>query len=224
MSDRQLTANDVSRSYDRLAPVYDWVIGKFLTCGREQAIHCVGTKPRSVLEIGIGTGLSLPQWPSSVDVVGIDANANMLRGAKARLRSCTSARVQGLVQMDATRLAFRDASFDLICSFHVMAVVSNPQRVLKEMQRVCRPGGEILILSYFGHDSGPMASMERLVSRALRSIAGTRPDLRLSELLCSIDTNTVEISKVGLRNLFTLVRIKIPLSTAKAASPLAASG
>lgn len=155
----------VTSSYARWAPVYDLMFGAVTHGGRQRATRYVNRRGGKVLEVGVGTGLALPHYGAGVEVTGIDFSEDMLDRARARVRTRKLGRVAALYRMDARALAFADNSFDTVVAMHVMSVVPEPERVLAEMARVTRPGGEIVITSHFAGNSGLLAPVERLAAR-----------------------------------------------------------
>jgi phosphatidylethanolamine/phosphatidyl-N-methylethanolamine N-methyltransferase len=159
----------VEAVYQRLAPVYDLIYGVTLAHGRRQAMaRLAPQRGESILEIGVGTGLSAVEYPPDCRVVAIDVSAPMLERARVRLAR-RAVRHVTLCRMDAAQLAFRDGRFDAIYAPYVMNVVADPVRVAHEMLRVCRPCGRLVFLNHFGGDAGDDSKLNgflgRLVSR-----------------------------------------------------------
>lgn len=142
-------ASPVEAVYARLAPYYDLLYGVTLEPGRRRALARLDPmRGESILEVGVGTGLSALGYPRSCDVVAIDLSDAMLDRARARLERYEVRHVR-LCRMDAARLALADASFDAVYAPYVMNVVPDPVAVAREMIRVCRPGGRIVLLNHF---------------------------------------------------------------------------
>ncbi len=140
----------VVKAYTTFAPVYDLFFGRALTPGRRAGIRCMDLQPgQRVLEVGVGTGLSLSDYPRDVQVTGIDISDAMLGKARERVTRQKLDNVESLVNMDALAMTFDDSSFDAVISMYVMAVVPDPLQVVREMSRVCRPGGNLVIVNYF---------------------------------------------------------------------------
>lgn len=151
--------DEVAEAYDRWAPVYDMVFGPVFRRGRNAAVAAVERLGGRVLEVGVGTGLSLRLYSPRCRVTGTDISAAML--AKARARARKLRHVEALVEMDAERLDFPDGAFDVVVAQYVVTAVPNPERALDEFARVVRPGGEIVITSRIGAESGLRAAVER---------------------------------------------------------------
>lgn len=135
--------------YGRLTPLYDVVCGALLQDGRRRAMeHLNLGTGESVLEVGVGTGVGLAEYPASCRVTAIDLSMAMLERARGRVESVDHPPVS-FAQMDATRLGFADASFDAVYAPHVVNVVPDPLALGREMVRVCRPGGRVVLLNHF---------------------------------------------------------------------------
>lgn len=153
----------VKSSYRRYAPVYDLVFGNFLGRGRKVALSVLNDgRPGRVLEIGVGTGLSLPHYEAGKQVTGIDLSPEMLARARERVAALGLSHVEALEEMDARETTFADGSFDQVVSMYVLSVTPEPHRLLAEMRRLCKPGGDILIVNRFTATK----PLRRMVERA----------------------------------------------------------
>ncbi len=155
----ELTA--VRKTYARWAPIYDATFGRITGRARAQAVRYINQRGGAVLEVGVGTGLALDRYGPDLQVTGIDFSEAMLDKARARVRDRRLAHVRQLRQMDARRLDFADASFDTVAAMHVLSVVPEPARVMAEIARVLRPGGEVVIVNHFAREKGVLAALER---------------------------------------------------------------
>src|SRR6266481_7308554 len=135
----------VEHAYDRWAPIYDLVFGGVFSKGRRAAILATNSIGGRVLEVGVGTGISLPQYASNLRVFGTDISEAMLRKAKARVAGLRLKNVEGLAVMDAEKLEFTDNSFDVVMAQYVVTAVPNPEAALDEFARVLRPGDFSLV-------------------------------------------------------------------------------
>jgi phosphatidylethanolamine/phosphatidyl-N-methylethanolamine N-methyltransferase len=154
----------VQKTYARWAPVYDLTFGRMTNAGRMRAAGHVNRMGGSVLEVGVGTGLAIPFYDQRIAVTGIDASAEMLTIANRRVVEGRHANVMALRQMDARELNFADESFDHIAATHIMSVVPEPERVLAEMVRVCRVGGDVMIANHFAREKGGWTMLSRLLA------------------------------------------------------------
>jgi phosphatidylethanolamine/phosphatidyl-N-methylethanolamine N-methyltransferase len=188
----------VKTAYRRYAGFYDALFGPVLQPGRRAVLEALKLKPGDrVLEVGVGTGLSLPMYPSSVQVTGIDVSSEMLAKARTRVERRALANVEALLEMDAETMAFPDASFDKVVAMYVMPVVRNPARVMEELHRVCRPDGEIYIVNHVKSDNRFIRAFEMGLARFSDQI-GFRPDFELRELV----NGAGEIDEVARINVF----------------------
>ena len=176
---------DVERAYARWAPVYDLVFGAVFERGRREAIAAAetfcGPAGGRILEVGVGTGISLPDYASVNRLVGIDLSESMLRKAHQRVIERKLANVEALAVMDATRMALPDGSFDVVVAQYVITAVPNPEATLDEFARVLRPGGEIVLINHIGAESGPRRLFEQCFAPVARRL-GWRPEFPFKRL------------------------------------------
>jgi phosphatidylethanolamine/phosphatidyl-N-methylethanolamine N-methyltransferase len=156
----------VEQAYDRWAPVYDLVFGGVFSKGRRAAILATNKLGGRVLEVGIGTGISLPLYGPNVRIFGTDISEAMLKKAKQRVAELRLKNVEGLAVMDAEKLEFPDNSFDVVMAQYVVTAVPNPEVALDEFARVLRPGGELIILTRVSADAG----MRRFIEQQLQPV------------------------------------------------------
>jgi phosphatidylethanolamine/phosphatidyl-N-methylethanolamine N-methyltransferase len=152
----------VAKVYARWAPVYDLVFGAVFERGRRAAIAASERVGGRILEVGVGTGISLPYYSERSRVFGIDLSAHMLQKARRRVAGRRLNNVERLAVMDAERLDFPDASFDVVVAQYVVNTVPHPEIALDEFARVLKPGGEIVLLNRVGADAGPRRMFEHL--------------------------------------------------------------
>ncbi len=172
----------VKASYRHWAPIYDFTFGRISQAGRRRAVAHVNRRGGRVLEIGVGTGLSLDRYAPHLEVTGIDVSTEMLDKARLKVAERKLSHVVRLSEMDARALAFPDGHFDTVVAMHVISVVPEPEKVMAEMARVCRPGGEVLIVGHFARDRGFLAALERLFA-PLAEVIGWHSDFALSRVL-----------------------------------------
>ena len=151
------------KAYARWAPVYDLVFGAVFGRGRRAAVAAAEQVGGRILEVGVGTGISLPCYSPRNRIIGIDLSEAMLRKAQRRVADLSLNNVEKLEVMDAQHLSFPDASFDVVVANHVISTVPNPEAALDECARMLRPGGEIILLSRIGADAGLRHLVERLL-------------------------------------------------------------
>jgi phosphatidylethanolamine/phosphatidyl-N-methylethanolamine N-methyltransferase len=154
----------IEKAYARWAPVYDLVFGAVFERGRHAAIAAAERIGGRVLEVGVGTGISLPDYGSTTRLYGIDISEPMLRKARERVTELKLTNVEGLSVMDAADLSFPDGSFDVVVAQYVITTVPDPEAALDEFARVLRPGGEIVLMSRVGAEDGLRRTLERWFS------------------------------------------------------------
>lgn len=205
--DPVIDENAVKVAYRRWAPVYDNTFGRFASEGRKHAVEIINKSKGRVLEVGVGTGLSLPAYKRSLEIVGIDLSPEMLEKARERVEVERLRNVTGLHEMDAADLDFPDASFDTVVAMYVMTVVPDPEKVMRELSRVCRPGGEVMLVNHFSADEGMRGWVERRMA-PFADMLGWRPVFDVERVLVCDDLTLME--KRGLRpwGLFTLMRFR----------------
>jgi phosphatidylethanolamine/phosphatidyl-N-methylethanolamine N-methyltransferase len=160
----------VKRAYARWAPVYDLVFGAVFDRGRQAAIAAAEQVGGRILEVGVGTGISLPSYSSANRIVGIDLSEPMLRKAQERVAELALSNVVRLEVMDAEHLSFADESFDVVAAHHVVSTCPNPEAALDEFARVLRPGGEIILISRVGAEAGLRRVAEGMLQPIVRQL------------------------------------------------------
>jgi len=159
----------VKTSYRYWAPIYDYTFGRITGRGRRRTVDYINRRAGRVLEIGVGTGLSLDRYATHLQVTGIDVSADMLDKARRKVAERKLAHVVRISEMDARTLAFPDGHFDTVVAMHVISVVPEPEKVMEEMARVCKPGGFL-------------AALERLFA-PLANVIGWHSDFELGRIL-----------------------------------------
>ncbi len=166
----ELDKQTIAKAYARWAPVYDLVFGAVFERGRQAAIAAAERIGGRILEVGVGTGISLPDYSRVNRICGVDISEPMLRKAQQRVAELELTHVEGLWVMDAEHLSFPDASFDVIVAQYVITTVPNPEATLDEFARVLRPGGEIVLVSRIGAEAGLRRALERWFAPAARKL------------------------------------------------------
>ena len=162
-SPAELDKISLLKAYALWAPVYDLVFGAVFERGRRAATASAERVGGRILEVGVGTGISLPGYSPQNRIIGIDLSEAMLRKARRRVAELALTNVEKLEVMDAEHLSFADASFDVVVATHVISTVPNPEAALDECARTLRPGGEMILLSRIGADAGLRHLIERLL-------------------------------------------------------------
>lgn len=197
-----MTAADII--YGPLTPIYDAVCGPLLQPGRKRAIQRLAPAPgERILEVGVGTGLDLNDYPVGCAVIGIDLSRAMMARARQRV-DASHRRDVTFAQMDATRLAFGDASFDGVYVPYTINCVPDPIACGRELVRVCRPGGRIVMLNHF--DGVPETSnVVNAIAGKLAEAADVNWHLNLQEFLQAVGLRAVETESVNVPKLSSVV-------------------
>jgi len=194
----------IERVYTTYAGFYDQVFGKVFQEGRESAIRNLNVQPgEHVLEVGVGTGIALPMYPSHCRIVGIDLSEGMLAKAKERAETLQLSHVQ-LQIMDAGAMEFDDDSFDTVVAAYVVTAVPDYRKVVNEMIRVCRPGGRIIMLNHFSNGNKVINAVERVLSPLTKHL-GWRTDLSLNTVLEGTSLHVARKQQVNPLRLWALV-------------------
>lgn len=183
----------VQKAYSRWSRFYDLLFGLPMVQGRRRAIEML--EPRAgqrVLEVGVGTGLSFPEFPWGCSVFGIDISRPMLERAKPRLTRPGT----GVVEGDASKLPFADGTFDAALAPYVVSVVPDPAKLLEEVVRVVRPGGSIMLLNHFASDNRILGAMERAASKTTTRLFGFHAHFDVHSVLQQVGLEIVESRRV----------------------------
>jgi phosphatidylethanolamine/phosphatidyl-N-methylethanolamine N-methyltransferase len=203
--DAALEKRQVKRAYKLYAPAYDFIFDWIFNPGREAAIQLLDIHRNDhVLEVGIGTGLNMPLYPPDCRVVGIDLSEEMLEKAQERMVELNLNNIT-LKSMDATVMAFGDDEFDSAVATYTISAVPDPVGVLREMRRVVKPGGNIVLLNHFRSQRPLLGRIEDLVAPVCTRL-GWKSNLPLEPLLQQVDLTPESSAKVNLFNGWRLLR------------------
>lgn len=198
----------IKKAYRRYARLYDLYFGAVFQPGRKAVIDSIGCcTGQRILEVGVGTGLSLPLYPDGVAITGIDISDEMLERARVRLARTSTRRAVDLRVMDAERMAFPDNSFDKVVAMYVVSVVPHPARLINEMRRVCKPDGEIFIVNHF-HSPNPFVGRVESLLAPLSRLMGFHPDFCLSTFIRETSLEVVGRHRVNLFGYWNLLRAR----------------
>jgi phosphatidylethanolamine/phosphatidyl-N-methylethanolamine N-methyltransferase len=170
LSHSDLDKDTVTKAYAKWAPVYDMVFGAVFERGRQVAIEAAERIGGRILEVGVGTGISLPEYSDNNTIYGVDISEPMLAKARERVEELGLSHVEGLAVMDAEHMDFPDNSFDVVMAQHVVTTVPNPEATLGEFVRVLKPGGEIILVSRVGAEAGLRKALEKWFQPAARKL------------------------------------------------------
>jgi len=195
---------DTLKTYRLFSGSYDVVFGPIFHPGRKAAVRIANDRPRQkILEVGVGTGLSLPHFRKDSRVTGIDVSAEMLAKARRRVERQHLTQVEALLEMDAEKMSFEDSSFDSVLALYVASVVPNPAKFVAEMKRVCVPGGTIVIVNHFMSDNPAMRFVEKRLAPLAGKI-GFHADFPLDAFL---DASRLQVREMRPSNLFGYWRL-----------------
>lgn len=197
----------VSRSYKRWAPIYDFSFGKVSESPRRRTASHVNARGGRVLEVGVGTGLSLPLYSRRVEVTGIDFSHDMLAKAREKVDELGLKPVKELRQMDARELDFPDETFDTVVAMFLVSVVPEPERVVAEMARVCKKGGEVVLVNHFAREKGPLAAVEKALAR-FENTLGWHSDFAIERVTGDARLKVIDKAPMGPGGIFTFLRFQ----------------
>ncbi len=186
---------------------YDSLFGRLYAPGRRAAIRLMNVRPREeILEVGVGTGIALPLYPREARVVGIDLSREMLDKARQRKRDLGLSNVE-LYEMDATRMSFPDGRFHKVIAAHIVSLIPEPLKLMLEVKRVCKEGGEIYILNYMGIGNGWLSRAERFIS-PVRKTFGLGQYLDIEALVQEAGLEIEHTERVNLFGCCSLMKCK----------------
>lgn len=198
----------IEHAYRRYARFYDFAFGAVFQPGRKAIVGRMDCRPgEQILEVGVGTGLSLPLYPKNVQVTGIDISRDMLAKAQARKVRDGLNNIVRLSVMDAENMQFKDNSFDRVVAMYVASVVPHPERLVDEMRRVCKPNGRIIFVNHF-HSRGLLLGKLESFLAPLSGQLGFRPDFSLDKFLAETGLKAMDIHPVNLFHFCTMLEAR----------------
>lgn len=199
----------VRKSYKFYAPIYNYIFGAIVGEGRRKAVESFAQEPGDkILEIGVGTGLSLGYYRPGTEVTGIDVSPEMLKKARDLVRRKKLSHVTDLLEMDAEKLDFPDNSFDGAAAMYVASVVPNPDAMMQEMFRICKPGATAVVLNHFASNRGGMQRIEQYFSRFSKRL-GFRPDFCLDHFVEVTGCQPDEVERVNFGGYWKLLTFRV---------------
>jgi phosphatidylethanolamine/phosphatidyl-N-methylethanolamine N-methyltransferase len=186
MTATDLDQGTIEKAYARWAPVYDLVFGAVFDKGRQAAIAAAERLGGRILEVGVGTGISLPDYSPTNRLTGVDISVPMLKKARERVAARGLDNVDALAVMDAARLGLPDASFDVVVAQYVITAVPHPEATLDEFARVLKPGGEIVLVNHIGAENGLRRAFEQGFAPVARQL-GWRPEFPWARLAAWVE-------------------------------------
>lgn len=204
LNGKRMTHATVVAAYRRMAPLYDWMFDACFRAGRRAAVAALALRPgERVLEVGVGTGLTLPYWPPYACITGIDLSPDMLRRAQAARQRHRRPDIE-LRLLDAQATDFPDNHFDAVAALYVVSVVPDVSALLREMRRVCRPGGRIVIVNHFAQQHPTLRWIERAAA-AHAGFLGFDTALPLDAVINGAGLRPREIRRVNWAGLWSLL-------------------
>ena len=207
---KDIDLSTITRAYARWAPFYDRVYAQLLRAGRREAVNAAKATGKRILEVGCGTGLSLPDYETGFEVTGVDLSEHMLRKAQEKVHDLALPGVVGLAVMDACRLGFADDTFDAVVGQYMITLVPDAEAALDEFARVVRPNGEIILVNHIGAESGLLARWEKAIAPLAKKV-GWRSEFALKRITDWAQTrgfSVVSVKRVAPMGFFTLIRLR----------------
>jgi phosphatidylethanolamine/phosphatidyl-N-methylethanolamine N-methyltransferase len=196
-----------SKTYHQLADFYELLFARFFRDRIHAAVRALEIPPGArVLEIGVGTGLSLDAYPHHAQVTGIDLSQDMLRQAQEKVDEMGWRHIE-LRQMDALNLDFPNEHFDYLMAFHVVSVVPDHERMIAELLRVAKSGATVVIINHFRSEKRWLATVTDALDPVTRRL-GWRTTLRLNDVVDSRPLEIRRVYKSSPRSLFTVVQAR----------------
>lgn len=205
----------IEDSYRRYMHIYDYVFGRIFQHGRDRAVKIVNEEANQnarILELGVGTGLSLPDYRKDLNVIGIDISEHMLIKAQEKIQEQSLQNKQALARMSAEELAFPNHYFDYVVVMYVVSVVPDIHKLLNEVARVCKPEGDIIVVNHFQSEGAISSRMEKLFS-PLSKVLGWNPSFTIDPVLYYHRFQLLHRERVNLFGYWQLLHFKNKIST-----------
>lgn len=197
----------IQKAYARWAPHYDLSFGKISDRARHYTVSKINKKPGRVLEVGVGTGLSLPLYAPDMRVCGVDISVDMLQRADKRAKEAGLRNIETLEVQDARAMSYEDNAFDTVTAMYIMSVVPEPEKVMREIARVVKPDGDVFILNHFSSDNGFIAFAEKAFAPVCRVI-GWHSEFAMETVTGASGLKLVKIEKMSPFGIFSLLHFK----------------
>lgn len=205
-----MSSSSVQKVYDSYAAFYNFLFGRIFNPGRVTCVNMVNENARphaKVLEVGVGTGLSLPLYRPDLHITGVDISEKMLEKAKDRIKTHHLEKTVSVQTMDATDLKFANESFDFVVGMYVVSVVPDITKFLEEISRVVKDKGDIILVNHFISDNKVMRSIEKTFSGA-HSVIGFKSDFSIEQILQFPHFKLIESAKTNLFGYWKILHLK----------------
>ncbi len=193
----KLTREYVQQRYDRLAPIFDvleaGLEGLFFKRWRQQ--QWVNVNGQHILEVGIGTGKNFQFYPQNSDITAIDFSPKMLIQARNK-RDAQAVKVC-INLMDVENLCYANNSFDTIVASFVFCSVPQPRKGLKELHRVCKLGGKVVLLEHVVSSKPWLANIMNVLNPIILAIFGANINRNTVKNVQAVGFNNVQVEHLS---------------------------
>ena len=200
----------VKKAYKRLSPLYNIVFNACFHPGRRASVDILNSilpDHAKVLEVGVGTGLSIPMYKQNLRITGIDVSSEMLKKAKQLVNKNNLEDRVDIHEMDAEDLTFSDQSFDAVVAMYVVSVVPNLQKFFDEILRVCKDGGDIIIVNHFSSSKPIIRAFEKAITKVSKYV-GFHSDFPIEPVKAQKQLRLVNQRKINMFGYWTLLHFK----------------
>ncbi|QDT03910.1 putative methyltransferase YcgJ [Rubripirellula lacrimiformis] len=205
LEDKKVPQPHSSPFYNHLVPAYQALWPAVAKRRISAAIKSMNIPAGArVLEVGVGTGMSLESYPTNISLTGVDLSEAMLAEAEQLIAQRNWNHIE-VMPMNAEKLTFPDSSFDLVTSFHTISVVSKPQQMMSEIVRVCKPGGRVMMINHFRSDNPLIARVVDSAGNITKRL-GWRTDVELDDVVRELPLRLDSRTKPNPLSLFTVMQ------------------
>ena len=192
-----------SKLYYEFAHFYDRLFTRWFYPRIASVVQSLNIPPGArVLEVGVGTGLSLDVYPHHCSVTGVDLAPEMLEIAQEKVDQHGWRHVK-LQEMDALNMTFADDTFDYAMAFHVVSVVPDAERLMSELSRVCKKGATVVVINHFRSRNAIASAVDTMITPLTRRL-GWRT-LEVGDVFGSIPIEPRRLYKTARHSLFSIV-------------------
>ena len=206
-----MTVHQIEKVYNNYASCYDKIFGKIFNQGRNDSVNTINKHAKNgakILEVGVGTGLSLPLYREDLSVTGIDISQEMLKKAEILSKSGKVKAKIDLKVMDAENLEFEDNTFDFVAALYVASVVSDIDKFISEICRVCRPDAHIIFVNHFSSSNKAMQLIENKIAK-FQSVVGFKSDFAIDNIIKNKKIELINCYKTNLFGYWKILHCKL---------------